>query len=86
MLSLIRFLYCLYECCGTYCFLKSHFSTDNQGLLKHISNALDKKYSIPNDSPKPDWDAVEEIIQTIKLLPCQPKFSHVKGHQEDSLT
>jgi hypothetical protein len=60
-------------------------STDNEGLLTRIEDSLKKRYKCPNDALAPDWDLVEEIVNTIALLPRAPRFSHIKGHQEDDI-
>jgi hypothetical protein len=53
--------------------------------LTRIDEALDKRYDCPNDSLAPDWDIVQEIVSTIALFPKVPRFSHVKGHQDDDI-
>jgi hypothetical protein len=85
MLSLIRFFLHLFTFCGQYTFPRLYLSTDNEGLLTRIEDDLDKFYKTPNATLAPDWDLVEEIVNTIALLPRIPRFSHVKGHQDDDV-
>jgi hypothetical protein len=33
----------------------------------------------------PDWDLVQEIVNTIASFSRAPRFSHVKGHQDDDI-
>jgi hypothetical protein len=59
------------------------FTTDNKGLLIRIDQRRQYEKSYANATLAPDWDIVEEIVSTLKLIPVTPSFTHVKGHQDD---
>jgi hypothetical protein len=60
------------------------FTTDNKGLVIRLDQRKQYDISYANATLAPDWDIVEEIIMTLRLLPITPFFAHVKGHQDDT--
>jgi hypothetical protein len=59
--------------------------SDNAGLLQRISAALSTKYVRPRKFLSSEIDIEMQIIDTLHLLDTDVSFSHVKGHQDDSI-
>ena len=84
MLSLARFLYRLFHYCNRLDELEMLFGCDNQGLLQRILALTNQSFANPSTTMAPDWDIVQAIVQTFRLLPVMPAITHVKGHQDDN--
>jgi hypothetical protein len=59
--------------------------SDNAGLLQRISSALCSKYVKPRKFLSSEIDLEMQIVDTLNLLNTAVTFSHVKGHQDDSI-
>jgi hypothetical protein len=59
--------------------------SDNAGLLQRISSALSTKYLKPRKFLSSEIDLEMQIVDTLQLLDTEVSFSHVKGHQDDSI-
>ena len=59
--------------------------SDNEGLLQRISLALGAKYLKPRKFLSSEIDLEMQIVDTLNLLDTEVSFSHVKGHQDDSI-
>jgi hypothetical protein len=59
--------------------------SDNAGLLQRISAALSTKYLRPRKFLSSEIDIEMQIMDTLHLLDTDVSFSHVKGHQDDSI-
>ena len=91
MLSGVLFLHRLYT------FLQIHelpslssvplsILSDNNGLVQRISHRLKYKKCYPNATLTPDWDLVEQIVDTFSALPATTHKSvdWVRGHQDQT--
>jgi hypothetical protein len=47
------------------------------------SLAYDAPY--PNSTLAAGWDVVNEIVTTLKKMPIQHSFQHIRGHQDDKI-
>jgi hypothetical protein len=59
--------------------------SDNAGLLQRIDTALSTKYLKPRKFLSSEIDIEMQIVDTLSLLDADVSFSHVKGHQDDSI-
>ena len=83
MLSLARFLYRLFLYCDRLDVIHTLFGCDNKGLLQRILSLTNQTFANPSTTMAPDWDIVQAIVNTFRLLPIPPEITHVKGHQDD---
>ena len=56
---------------------------DNSALVQRIRHLLIHPRDIYTSALKPDADAVNQIIQTIQLLPMDYSIWHVRSHQDE---
>jgi hypothetical protein len=82
-LSVSRFLFRLHEFCGIQLEWCIQLMTDNLGLITRLEKFLPYPDPFPNVTLQPDWDVTNEILVTLKAMPIQTIFAHVKGHQDD---
>ena len=54
-------------------------------MLQRISAALSTKYVRPRKFLSSEIDIEMQIVDTLHLLDTDVSFSHVKGHQDDSI-
>jgi hypothetical protein len=59
--------------------------SDSAGLLQSISADLSMKYLKPRKFLSSEIDLEMQIVDTLRLLESDTSFSHVKGHQDDSV-
>jgi hypothetical protein len=59
-------------------------STESQLLLTKIVQYQRYRSYYPNITLEPDWDAVQGIVHTLKILHIAPFLRHAKGHQDDT--
>ena len=71
MLSVVRFLFHLFEYCQQTHPGPFRFITDNQGLLTRVQSALQYDDPYPNSTLEPEWDVVNEIVSTLQGLPIE---------------
>ena len=83
MLSMVRFLHHLFFFCDARPTWQTQFSTDNQPLLRCITEYQRYKTYFPNATSNADWDVVQAIVSTCTHMHLVPYFRHVKGHQDD---
>jgi hypothetical protein len=84
MLSLVRFLYRLFKYYNRMEELQTLFGCDNKGLLQRTQSLTNQSFANPSTTMAPDWDIVQAIVHTFRLLPVLPEITHVKGHQDDT--
>ena len=88
MLSGALFLHHLYQYTRGYTpshsvYYRITFATDNNGLVTRIKQRLEYTRPYPNSTLAPDWEIIEQIHQTIKLLPHKMiQIEWVQGHQD----
>jgi hypothetical protein len=85
MLSNVRFLQHIFEYCEESRARPFRFITDNQGLIGRVMTSLAYDNPYPNSTLAADWDVVNEIVTTLKKMPIEHSFQHVKGHQDDKI-
>jgi hypothetical protein len=85
MLSTVRFLQHIFEYCHEIGAGPFRFITDNQGLIRRVMTSLVYDDPYPNSTLAADWDVVNEIVTTLKKMPIEHSFQHVKGHQDDKI-
>jgi ribonuclease HI len=66
----------------------SHLSivavSDNQGMIKSMTNRMSYTNVYPNSTLHSDWDLIEETVSLYRRLEThRTKFEWVKGHQDD---
>jgi hypothetical protein len=59
-------------------------ATDNQGLISRIKSGLATKTVFAGAALSPEYDVVNEILDTVKRLTLTVVWEHVKGHQDDT--
>jgi hypothetical protein len=59
--------------------------SDNEGLLQRIDSALRTKYVQPRKFLSSEIDIEMQIVDTLLLLDTKVSFSHVVGHQDESV-
>jgi hypothetical protein len=81
MLSLLHFIICLFEFCGSApcC---SHLYSDNLALVNRIAQQRTKSTWYPNDTISSDWDILQVISTTLQIFPNCPTIAHVFEHQD----
>jgi hypothetical protein len=89
MLSGVVFLYHLYKYTGFHQHNQSPSSipvkllSDNNGLVTRVNQRTQYKIPYPNSTLAPDWDLIEQIVQTMRQLsPAILEVAWVKGHQD----
>jgi hypothetical protein len=83
MLSLLRFIICLFEYCGTAPRCSQVYS-DNLALIQRIARQMGRNTWYPNDTISSDWDVLQAIVSTLRIFKQPPIVAHVKGHQDDT--
>ena len=60
---------------------------DNKGLIASVKTGLGFDDYYPNYTLKADWDVLNEIMVSIRLLPkdSRPALTHIKGHQDNKI-
>ena len=59
------------------------FVSDNNGLVTRMRQRCEYSRPYPNSTLRPDWDIIEQIYETIKLLPnTSVRVDWVQGHQD----
>jgi len=62
-------------------------ASDNQAMIKSLTERMSYDKVYPNSTLRPDWDLLEEIIAVYRHTGAhQVKFEWVKGHQDSSTT
>jgi hypothetical protein len=61
------------------------FITDNQGLIRRVMKSLAYDDPYPNSTLVANWDGVNEIGTTLKKMPIEHSFQHIKGHEDDKI-
>jgi len=57
--------------------------SDNQGMIKSLTDRMSYSKIYPNSTLRPDWDLLEEIVSVYREIPVnQLTFEWVKGHQD----
>jgi hypothetical protein len=56
--------------------------SDNAGMILRLTQRHEYKDPYPNSTLDADWDVIEEIFQTTKLIGGTHFYEHVKGHQD----
>jgi hypothetical protein len=59
--------------------------TDNEGLFHRIKSALSSKYIQPRRFLSSEIDLEMQIVDTLRLLHADVSFSHVLGHQDNTV-
>ena len=60
-------------------------ASDNQGMIKSLSDRMSYSKVYPNSTLRPDWDLLEEIVAVYRHIGLHDiQFEWVKGHQDDS--
>ena len=82
LLSLVRFLHHVFLYCATHPTWAIKLICDNEGLITRLNVAIQYTTSFPNDTLQPDWDLTNAIVTTLQSTQLQPRFEHIKGHQD----
>ena len=62
-------------------------ASDNQGMIKSLTDRMSYRKVFPNSTLYSDWDLLEEIITTYRKLEVfNVTFEWVKGHQDTALS
>jgi hypothetical protein len=83
LLSVSRFLVRLQEFCQQPPSWHVQMMTDNLGLLTRVEKGLPLEHPFPNITLLADWDVTNKIIHSVRQLGGTPRFTHVKGHQDN---
>ena len=58
-------------------------ASDNQGMIKSLTDRMSYTKVFPNSTLQPDWDLLEEIVTTYRQLEVHDvTFEWVRGHQD----
>jgi hypothetical protein len=85
MLSAVQFLHHLFTFCQDIFVGPYPFVTNNQGLITRVQDRQTYAESYPNSTLDPDWDVVNEIVQSLSRLSNGKTIHHVKGHQDNTI-
>ena len=56
---------------------------DNKALISRVNQGMEYNYDNPASTLKSEWDIINAIIQTLKVIPTPIKLQWVKGHQDE---
>ena len=54
-------------------------------MILRLTQRHEYKDPYPNSTLDADWDVIEEIFQTTKLIGGTHFYEHVKGHQDSKI-